>query len=128
MRSIVDTSELDRFRGLLLNRRQELEAVTASGEESAETVVLDQSRVGRLSRMDALQMQAMSLAQRRRRELELQRIAAALKRLDDGDYGDCLDCGGAIARNRLQADPTAPLCIDCASRLESDAGYRACPS
>ena len=124
----MDTSELDRFRGLLLNRRQELEAATASGEESAETVVLDQSRVGRLSRMDALQMQAMSLAQRRRRELELQRIAAALKRLDDGDYGDCLDCGGAIARNRLQADPTAPLCIDCASRLESDAGYRACPS
>ena len=123
MRAIVDASALNRFRGLLLNRRQQLEAVTASSEESAETVVLDQSRVGRLSRMDALQMQAMSLAERRRRELELQRIAAALKRLDDGDYGDCLDCGGVIALNRLQADPAAPLCIDCASRLESDAGY-----
>jgi DnaK suppressor protein len=45
-------------------------------------------------------------------------IQAALKRMQDGTYGDCVTCGEAIARARLQALPYAVQCITCASRAE----------
>jgi len=111
--------DLDRFKALLLRRRDDLLSVAETGEEAAQTIELDQARVGRLSRMDALQGQAMSLEAKRRRELALQRIAAALHRIEGGDYGYCLDCGEAISLRRLEVDPAAPLCIQCASKSET---------
>ena len=104
------------FRNLLLQRREALLDVAGTGREAADTVELDQSRVGRLSRMDALQSQAMSRETNRRRKVELSRIEAALQRIADGDYGLCVRCGEEIAEGRLLSDPSAPLCIDCASR------------
>jgi DnaK suppressor protein len=104
------------FRDLLLQRREALLDVAGTGREAADTVELDPSRVGRLSRMDALQSQAMSRETNRRRELELSRIEAALQRIEDGDYGLCVRCGEEIAEGRLLSDPSVPLCIDCASR------------
>lgn len=108
----------ERFRTLLESRRQQLLGLSATANEAAATVELDQTRVGRLSRMDALQSQAMSVETRRRRELEIRRIAAALKRLDEGDYGYCIECGQPIAEKRLEFDPAAPLCIKCAEATE----------
>ncbi|MCW9088990.1 MAG: TraR/DksA C4-type zinc finger protein [Gammaproteobacteria bacterium] len=106
------------FRRLLLLRRDELLGLEQTGREAAGTVELDQSKVGRLSRMDALQAQAMSQEGERRRQLELRRIDAALARLDSGDYGYCLECDEPIARRRLELNPAATLCIDCASKAE----------
>ena len=103
----------------LLKRQLELKALAEAGAEAAKPVELDQARVGRLSRMDALQGQAMSQEARRRRELELVRISGALKRLEHDEYGECLTCGDEIAIGRLEIDPAAILCIRCA---ESDAG------
>lgn len=100
----------------LLARRAEIKSLAASAEEARRPVELDQSRVGRLSRMDALQGQAMALETERRRQVELRRIAAALARLDAGDFGYCLSCGEEISVKRLSLDPTVPLCIDCAQR------------
>ena len=65
--------------------------------------------------MDALQDQAMALETERRRKIELRRIAAALDRLTEDDYGYCLGCGELIEPKRLALDPTAPQCVDCAS-------------
>ena len=110
---------IERFRQLLLQRREELNDVSDIADEAAGTVELDQTRVGRLSRMDALQAQAMSQETRRRRELELKRIASALSRINEDEYGYCVNCGEEIAENRLQVDPSAPLCIDCASQSET---------
>jgi len=109
----------DRFKALLLQRRDHLLSVAETGEEAAQPIELDQARMGRLSRMDALQGQAMSLETKRRRESALQRIAAALHRIEEGDYGYCLDCGEAISSRRLEVDPAAPLCIQCASKSET---------
>lgn len=81
-------------------------------------VALDQSRVGRLSRMDAMQIQQMELELRRRRERELQALQRALTRIDEGEYGYCLECGEEINPNRLDIDPAATLCIRCASARE----------
>ncbi|MCS5608265.1 MAG: TraR/DksA C4-type zinc finger protein [Alphaproteobacteria bacterium] len=98
----------------LLNRRAELRTLLDSTQDSREPVELDQSKVGRLSRMDALQGQTMALESERRRTAELQRIEAALKRLDGGDYGYCIKCDEEIAPARLDLDPAVATCIRCA--------------
>jgi DnaK suppressor protein len=106
--------DLDAIRQRLLDRRAELEALGRAGAEVRGPVELDPQVQGRLSRMDALQVQAMGQEQERRRGIELQRIAAALGRLAEGEYGWCVNCGEAIARKRLENDPSVPTCIDCA--------------
>jgi DnaK suppressor protein len=107
----IDT---DYYKKLLEQRRDAILNVEQTGRDSSRTVELDQSRVGRLSRMDAMQGQAMSQATQRRREVELQKIGAALRRIEEGDYGYCLRCGEPIGHGRLNVDPGAPLCITCA--------------
>lgn len=106
------------MRKKLIQLRRELEAVTAENEQASEVVELDQTKVGRLSRMDAMQAQAMSQASGRRREIMLTKIEAALQRIDDDEYGFCQACDEPIAAGRLEIDPTALLCISCAERAE----------
>lgn len=88
-------------------------------EASAGVVELDQAKVGRLSRMDAMQAQAMAQASAGRREQMLRRIDAALIRIDNDDYGNCQECDEPINPKRLEFDPTVTLCITCASKAES---------
>lgn len=107
----------NRFRALLEARRNELQALSENAKESRKPVELDQQSVGRLSRQDALQQQAMANAQEARRVLELRKIEAALKRIGEGEYGYCAECGEAIAPKRLEADLTAALCASCASAV-----------
>ena len=106
-------------RDKLLILRAELQAAAETAEGSAAIVELDQSKVGRLSRMDAMQAQAMAKASAQRRDEALQRVAAALKRIDDDEYGFCLECDEPINPKRLEFDPTVALCIDCASKSEN---------
>ncbi len=110
-RALMDT---EYFREKLIRLRDELQEIEQTGNEAAQTVELDQSRVGRLSRMDALQAQAMSIESGRRRNIKMQRIDAALKRIDKDEFGLCIKCEEEINPRRLEVDPTAPLCIDCA--------------
>jgi len=107
-----------KMRERLLKLREEIESIAATGDESAAIVELDQSKVGRLSRMDAMQAQAMAKASGQRREAMLRNIEAALKRIDDGVYGLCRECEEPINPKRLEFDPTALCCIDCASKSE----------
>jgi len=107
------------MRDRLLKLREELQAMVVTSDESAAVVELDQSKVGRLSRMDAMQAQAMAKASGQRREAMLRNIEAALQRIDDGDYGLCRDCDAPIDPRRLEFDPTALRCIECESKRES---------
>jgi DnaK suppressor protein len=50
--------------------------------------------------------------------LEVLQIKRALERIDDGEYGICVDCGGPIRKERLQALPFSLKCIDCAAKEE----------
>lgn len=106
------------MREKLQKLRAELLALVESGDESAAVVELDQAKVGRLSRMDAMQAQAMAKASSERRQHMLRQIDAALIRLDNDEYGYCEECGESINPKRLEFDPTVVLCIECASKLE----------
>lgn len=92
-----------------------LDAEEAQSAADRAPVMLDQSSVGRLSRMDAMQMQAMAAAQSRRRSAARARINAALARLTAGDYGLCIACEEEIEPQRLEFDPATPTCRACAT-------------
>ena len=94
-------------------RRAELQELSKISAGDRAAVALDQQSVGRLSRMDALQQQAMSQAQERARAAELIRIDQAFRRLADGEYGYCLECGEEIPDKRLEIDPSASHCVKC---------------
>lgn len=107
------------MRDRLIKLREELQAASEAAEGSAAVVELDQSKVGRLSRMDAMRAQAMAQASGNRRDATLRRIDAALQRIDDGEFGICQDCDAPINPKRLEFDPTVLLCVNCASRREN---------
>jgi DnaK suppressor protein len=102
----------------LLNLKRSLLQAQETGDQAEQTVELDQTRVGRLSRMDAMQAQAMSIETGRRRRAKMLQIDLALKRIEENDYGYCQECGEEIADARLEVDPAALLCIGCASDKE----------
>ena len=106
------------FESLLLKLKMQLQEAGETGQQAEEIVELDQARVGRLSRMDALQAQAMSQETGRRRQQQLVKIDAALERVSAGEFGACFECGEGIHPGRLNADPTATLCIACAEAHE----------
>ncbi len=96
-------------------RLAELVQLSASGQTAQAVVELDQQAVGRLSRMDALQNQAMAKAQQANRDLETFRLRAALIRIQQDEYGYCEDCGDNIPDGRLNLDLAASKCVSCAA-------------
>jgi len=94
--------------------REELEALSTLSAEARDPVALDQQSVGRLSRMDAMQQQAMNQATEAKRKRDLVRIEAAERRLRDNEYGYCEECGEPIPDGRLEIDPMAERCVACA--------------
>lgn len=106
---------------LLLKKKQaELRSQLEHNRESADPVTLDQQSVGRVSRMDAIQQQQMSVANREQAALLLKAITSALNRIDKQEYGYCLECDEPVGFARLQAQPQAPFCLACQSALEQN--------
>lgn len=105
--------EQDSYRNRIEQEITELRALSAGSKDGRAPVELDQQSVGRLSRMDAMQQQSMDLAREERRRTRLAILAAALRRLDDGEFGFCLSCDEDIPHDRLAFDPAVTLCFDC---------------
>jgi DnaK suppressor protein len=94
--------------------QNDLEAISELSSDSRAPVKLDQQSVGRLSRMDAMQQQAMAQAQERNRQRDLVRIEMAHRRILEDEYGYCANCGDEIPDKRLEIDPMAERCVRCA--------------
>ena len=101
------------WREKLLTLQQDLIAQGKLQSDGRDTVELDQSKVGRLSRIDALQVQAMNNAVAVRRKNAGIKVKAALERLDEGEFGYCTVCGDDIVVERLEVDPATPQCLSC---------------
>ena len=107
----MSSGEKDAITARLKVRLAELDEAHATSGQARAPVTLDQQSVGRLSRMDAMQSQAMAQETARRRQLQIRKIDAALIRIEDGEYGYCATCGEAIQRGRLELDPAAATCV-----------------
>ena len=110
---MIKDSEYTKYKKLIERLLQELTAEDELGQSSQRTVVLDQQSVGRLSRMDALQSQAMAQAQQRRRDVLKSSLTAALQRLEDEEFGYCVDCGDEIEEARISASLVIMKCMSC---------------
>jgi DnaK suppressor protein len=104
----------NRFRAKLEALKSELENPADTSAADRAPVELDQQSVGRLSRIDAMQVQQMALATEQRHKAELARVKAALERLDSDEFGYCEGCGEEIAPGRLEHNPAVATCIACA--------------
>ncbi|HBZ43116.1 MAG TPA: molecular chaperone DnaK [Maritimibacter sp.] len=110
----MDEAKIAKYRQALDAQLADLDREDELGADGQDVVTLDQQSVGRLSRMDALQGQAMAKATAARRDAQRKRIAAAFARMEENEYGYCVDCGEEIAKKRLDLDPAVPTCISCA--------------
>ncbi len=99
----------------LISRRQQIIDLSKEVNAGRKPVELDQTRVGRLSRMDALQLEAMAEETVRRRKAEILQIDAALGRIENDEYGLCVKCGQEIGVKRLELQPMVAFCIECAT-------------
>ena len=106
--------KIDTLRQAIIDEIAELDRLRGQARDSRAPVELDQQSIGRLSRLDAMQQQAMNIANDARRQHRQVALSAALKRIDDGDFGYCHKCDDLIGAGRLAIDPASMLCIRCA--------------
>ncbi|MDB9840153.1 TraR/DksA family transcriptional regulator [Planktomarina temperata] len=105
--------QLAKYKEPIEQQLEELTAEDVLGQSAQKTVELNQQSVGRLSRMDALQSQAMAQEQQRRRDALKQALQAALRRLSEDEFSYFMECGGEIEEVRLLANPTVLKCMAC---------------
>ena len=119
--SAIDT---DRFRDVLLQERQRVQAAIDNLHEENPGSITDET--GEESVYDNHIADTATVTYDRELDYTLEEnsehvlaeIDAALKRIDDGTYGRCTNCGKQIAPERLEARPWATLCIDCQRQRE----------
>lgn len=109
----LSEEEAETLRAELVKLVAELEGSLRASAASANPVELDQSSVGRLSRMDAMQQQAMAKATRQKAQLRVTQCKAALSAFERDEYGFCRKCEEPIGYPRLSAKPEAPFCLSC---------------
>ena len=115
----MDEENLVQIKQLLLKMKSDLQEQEKASKEAGKPVELDQTKVGRISRMDAMQAQQMALDASRRRQLKLIKIESIFQRINSGEYGYCLSCDEDIDIRRLMIDPTNTHCIKCAEKMSN---------
>ncbi len=109
------------WKALIEARIAELVESSADSRDDRAPVQLDQTLQGRLSRIDAIQGQAMAQATELRRQRQIAALKAAFARIECGEFGECIECGESIADKRLLVHPAVTLCIACAEAGEGAA-------
>ena len=92
---------------------RKLERSMRTTEEALRPVTLDQTAVGRLSRIDSLQNQGLTRNLQEREQAKLGQVITAYQRIEAGTYGLCTECGGEIPFDRLDVFPETPTCAGC---------------
>ena len=108
----MEHSEKEKYLTLLQESLAEVEGYLKSSEDAAAAVAPDKG-LGRLSRMEAMQDQQLVMEMRRRKKRQLAEIKSAISKLDMGNYGICIFCGGEISGERLEVTPEVQTCIRC---------------
>lgn len=118
----MEQKDIDFFRKHLI---QMLEEAQQNGDSTIEELT-DSNEVfsDPADRATAESDRAFTLRIRDRERRLINKIQSAIRRIDDGNYGICGECGDEIGTPRLQARPVTRLCINCKSRQEEDEHMR----
>jgi len=111
---------LEAIRAGLLSRKRELEEKLArmAREKVSDDQVQDPGDQALSSAMEALKLSFQDTEMD-----EYNRVVQALKKIDDGTYGICADCGGHISEKRLKSYPNASRCLICQEVFEENKGF-----
>ena len=122
--------QLGQLKKALLERQRLLASeLRAKREQAANEANEDTMGVADTGDESVLRMQADLDLQEAGRDLEeLQQIETALRRMDEGTYGECISCGTDIEFPRLEAQPTALRCLDCQSKHERTYASKGTPT
>jgi DnaK suppressor protein len=120
-RQAMDASRYDELKGILEERRREIMSevqgrmrdVRAEGAGSAVQGVLDAAESSELDIQDEIEFALIQM-----KAETLNKIDEALRRLEEGTYGYCFECGEEISEKRLRALPFAVRCKDCEEARE----------
>jgi DnaK suppressor protein len=116
MATHLSASQLEQLRSDLERQLKKLQRSMRTTNRVMKPVQLDQSSIGRLSRIDNLQTQGLTAGLQAREQAKLGQIMEAFERLERGTYGTCVVCGEPVAFERLMVFPEAPNCAACAGR------------
>lgn len=111
----LSTAELQALRGEIERQLERLERSMRVTDEGLKPVELNPAAVGRLSRIDELQNQALLKNLHEREQIKLGGLLKALRRMEKGVYGRCVECGGEIPVDRLLVFPEASTCVGCSA-------------
>lgn len=111
----MDIKEQEQFRPQIEARIAELNASLASTKEDTKAISPDKA-IGRLSRLDSMQMQQMAVGMQSRMREEIKQLKEALQRIDRGRFGICELCRKDIPLERLEFQLDATICVDCFRR------------
>jgi DnaK suppressor protein len=112
-------AQQDEFRQLLHEKRKRL-IEQAQETLSTEMVLAPEDRFDEVDQASSEYMQAFSFRLRGRERFLMDKIELALKKIDEGTFGECEECEEPISLKRLQARPEAPLCIQCKEAQEKE--------
>jgi DnaK suppressor protein len=115
----VNEAQVDELRRDLLVLREEIDRLLGLTRDGVRPVDLDEP-IGRLTRMDSLQVQSLARASRQGLEVKRRQVLAALDSIAAGDYGLCRRCEEPIGFRRLKVRPETPFCLSCQETLESE--------
>jgi len=130
----LTNEQVTELKQVLAGLRGELKQLLAATKEGTRPVGLDEP-IGRLTRMDAMQQQSMSAANRRSHDLRLQQVNQALNAIERDEYGFwqvnqalnaierdeygfCRRCDDPIGYKRLTARPESPYCLGCQDAID----------
>ena len=117
----MDRKILEKFRQRLVDYRHNLESQAARKEEGGRSLEEDTTAdIG--DRASNTYTKELLFSQSSNQRGILQMVDAALDRIREGSFGECLSCGQVIGAKRLDAVPWTRYCIECQSRIEEGRG------
>ena len=117
----LTSEQITELGAALLVLRDKLEGLLQTTRDGTRPVDLDEP-IGRLTRMDAIQQQSMSAANRRSHDIRLRQVVQALGSIQQQRYGLCRRCEDPIGHARLKARPESPYCLDCQNEVDRKHG------
>ena len=109
----MNSQDLNKIRNKI-NERLQLTEIEIEELKQFTSPIEPENAIGRISRMDAINNKSINDRTLRKAKEKLQKLKAALSRLDEPDFGKCRICSSEIQEGRLLLIPESNICVKCA--------------